>query len=201
MDSVVEVQSKYKIQALTMDHLPAATVLAVEGYRSDPVILALQGAVSNADRERLLHLYFGRLLLMGIRFGAPAVVTCGATLAGVASIYPAGSYPPPWPRAAKETLVLGASLKWAQARHYPKNDFNYMELCVASKKYSKQGVGSRLMDEFENYSSLNHKGMYLETTNPHSILFFENLGYQRVAEFTTGMLPCWSFWKNPGMGA
>lgn len=94
-------------------------------------------------------------------------------------------------RFAFSTLGLANTIK-AMKREaeikkiYPPNPFYHLWFIGVVPSQQRQGHGSRLLNELIDHSTINQKSIYLETSAPANIPWYEKFGFSRYAELDFG---------------
>lgn len=82
----------------------------------------------------------------------------------------------------------------------PSEPFDYLQFLAVVPSWQRRGVGSEVLGPGLLRCDVDHRGSYLETTNPENLAFYEGHGFTVRAEVTLegGGPRLWTMWRNPG---
>lgn len=167
----------------------AVEVLA-GAFVDDPAWVAI-GPRRVPARRRLLERYYDILIGESLRWGGPNwCVVRQRSVVGVALTYANGlRFPPPRAtlREAPPFLLAGPGPglrgAWVDAvmkRHHPQHEHLLLWYLAAHPGLQRQGVGRALLDHIRTEASRARQPIYLDTTKPENVPYYESHGYRQV---------------------
>ncbi len=171
-------------------HLPAVIPLLTEAFVSDAGMCALCSGTTEAHYWQCLTAWFRATLGLQLATSQPAwVVIVDDMIVGVALLTQASERcaPHAWLRWVVEVgNHCGWGTVWRTARHEhrravyrPAQAHTVLEFIAVHEAYQGQGYAALLLDVAQQWSTTHtvSGGIWLETTRPRNIAFFEHFGY------------------------
>jgi GNAT superfamily N-acetyltransferase len=167
----------------------AVEVLAA-AFLNDPAWVAI-GPRRVPARRRLLDRYYDILVREALRWGGPSwCVIHECSVVGVALTYANGlRFPPPLAmlREAPPFLLAGPGpglrAAWVDSvmkRHHPHDEHLLLWYLAAHPSMQRQGIGRMLLDHIRGEASRAHRAIYLDTTKPENVPYYESHGYREI---------------------
>jgi len=196
----------FEIRPAKSGDVEAAVAALAEAFAPDPLMAYLFGDHPNGLRPSVAT-FFSILLRVRLALGMPAFVLCrGGEVMGAAMGYDASR--PAWPDAlagewdrfeatAPELAARFAAYDAICDAHQPPQDHYYLGVIGVRPALQGQGAGRALLDAFCEASRTDARshGVYLDTTNPSSLAFYDRNGFERRGEGRLGATPVWCVWK------
>jgi GNAT superfamily N-acetyltransferase len=167
----------------------AVEVLA-GAFLHDPAWVAI-GPRRVPARRRLLERYYDVLVGEGLRWGGPNwCVIHQRSVVGVALTYANGLRFPP-PRATLHEAppfllagpgpgLRGAWVDSVMKRRHPHHEHLLLWYLAAHTSLQRQGIGRALLDHIRSEASRARRPIYLDTTKPENVLYYESQGYRQI---------------------
>lgn len=196
----------FQIRPANPTDVDAAVAALAAAFADDPLMAYLFGDNRNGMRASTAA-FFSILLRARLELGMPAMVLAqGGEVLGAAMGY--DTHRPEWPaaRAAEwtrfETHAPGLADRFAAydeicAAYQPAEPHHYLGVIGVSPQLQGKGAGKALLEAFCEGSRANPQshGVYLDTTNPRSLAFYDGNGFERRGEGRLGAVSVWCVWR------
>lgn len=196
----------FEIRPAKAGDVDAAVAALGEAFAPDPLMDYLFGDHPDGLGPSVAA-FFSILLRVRLELGMPAfVLRRDGEVMGAAMGYDTSR--PVWPNAfAGEWERFEASGPDLAARfaaydaiceaYQPAPAHYYLGVIGVSPALQGQGAGKGLLDTFCEASRADGRshGVYLDTTNPSSLAFYDRSGFERRGEGRLGATPVWCVWK------
>ena len=196
----------FEIRPATSDDVAPAVAALVEAFADDPLMAYLYGDDPRGVRANVAT-FFSILLRVRLALAMPAMVLLrDGEVAGAAMGYDVSrpTWPAPlaaeWERFEGGAPDLPARMAAYDAicvAHQPAQDHHYLGVIGVRPSLQGQGAGKALLEAFCEGSREDGRshGVYLDTTNPSSLAFYDRNGFQRLGEGRLGATPVWCVWR------
>jgi GNAT superfamily N-acetyltransferase len=195
-----------KILSITQQDYHQAAQLLSRAFVDDPVSVAIYRNFPATKRIHALEVDFSAELRLCLRRGYPIQANENGRMVAVAVIYPPGCYPFPlldqWMLLVKSILGNGwydvrAWMKWLDEvdRQHPKITHYYLEYIGVTPQDQGKGYGTGILKYLSTQADARRMGCYLENANPRNLPFYQQAGFQVIAERQIIGLPTWFMWR------
>ena len=198
-----------RAQPLTSENYTGTAEVWARAFEDDPAPLAILKGYGVEARLRALNIAFSNNLRHCAPPATPLSIHNEAELAGAAMIHRPGQFPPPmaaqlrvfW-EGFKAVRSLSIMWRWAKflstlEKHQPKEPHFYLETLGIDPQWQGLGFGSRLMEQLNQWADAEGVGVYLETTKPRNVPFYERHGFHVTKELDVIGVHVWLMWRAP----
>lgn len=196
----------FEIRAARAADVEAAVAALAEAFAPDPLMAYLYGNDPRGVRA-CVATFFSVLLRARLALGMPAfVLEQDGAVQGAVMGYDVTR--PAWPAAiTAEWARFEASAPDLPARFaaydqiceafQPAQPHHYLGVIGVRPALQGQGAGKALLEAFCDLSREDggSHGVYLDTTNPDSLAFYDRNGFERRGEGLLGATPVWCVWR------
>lgn len=196
----------FDIRAATSNDVSTAISVLGDAFAEDPLMAYLFHNHPSGVRGGAME-FFSILLRVRIALAMPAyVLQQGGAIRGATMGYDTSR--PTWPAAFTEewtafearTPGLAARLSAYETicdAHQPNEPHYYLGVIGVDPSLQGKGAGKAMLDAFCTLSQADPKsrGVYLDTTNPNSLAFYDKNGFQRRGEGQLDSAPVWCVYK------
>ncbi|WP_442578562.1 GNAT family N-acetyltransferase [Mesorhizobium sp. ASY16-5R] len=196
----------YKIRSAEPGDVGGAVAALGDAFADDPLMSYLFRETPNGVRAGATE-FFSILLRARIALGMPAYVLRQAEGMGVAMGYDTSR--PAWPAMLEtEWRQFEVSLPGFAARlaayekicetHQPIEGHFYLGVIGIHPSLQRKGAGKALLDAFCALSRADPQshGVYLDTSNPSSLQFYYNNGFELRGQGSLDTTPLWCVYKR-----
>ncbi|MEW5687844.1 MAG: N-acetyltransferase [Pseudomonadota bacterium] len=197
--------ARFTIRDATPADVEAAVSALAEAFADDPLMAYLYGD-DPRGMTGCVKAFFSILLRVRLELDMPAMVLeRDGEILGAAMGYDTSR--PDWPPSlADEWDRFEAGAPDLPARmaaydeicttHQPGGEHYYLGVIGVHPRLQGQGAGKALLDAFCERSRADalSQGVYLDTTNPRSLAFYDRNGFQRRGEGQLDATPVWCVW-------
>lgn len=197
----------FKVRPATADDVAPAIAALVEAFAPDPLMTYLYGDHPAGVRASVAT-FFTILLRVRLTLGMPAFVLeqDGQVLGAVMGY---DTTRPTWPADLAEewrrfeTSAPDLIARFAAYEHItdacqPSQPHHYLGVIGVHPTLQGQGAGKLLLEVFCDHARADplSNGVYLDTTNPNSLAFYDTNGFARHGEGDLGGTPVWCVWRE-----
>lgn len=197
---------RFAIRDARPDDVEAAVAALAEAFAPDPLMAYLYGDDPRGV-SACVATFFSILLRARLALGMPAfVLEQDGEVQGAAMGYDVTR--PTWPAAitaewerfeasAPDLVARFAAYDGICEAHQPAQAHYYLGVIGMRPALQGQGAGKALLDAFCDLSRDDDRshGVYLDTTNPDSLAFYDRNGFERRGEGLLGSTPVWCVWR------
>ena len=197
----------FEVRSARPGDIEGAVTALGEAFDQDPLMLYLFRENPNGVRAGAME-FFSILLRARIALGMPAYVLQQADgVPGAAMGY--DTLRPVWPAAlAREWRQFELGVPGFAARlaayekiceaHQPSEDHHYLGVIGVHPSLQGKGAGKALLEAFcaRSRTDPQSHGVYLDTSNPGSLQFYYNNGFELRGEGSLDAAPLWCVYKR-----
>jgi ribosomal protein S18 acetylase RimI-like enzyme len=197
----------FEVRSAQPGNIEGAVTALGEAFDQDPLMLYLFRDNPNGVRAGAMA-FFSILLRARLALGMPAYVLQQADGApGAAMGYDTAR--PVWPAALSsewrqfELGVPGFAARLAAYEkiceaHQPSEDHYYLGVIGVHPSLQGKGAGKALLDAFcaRSQADPQSRGVYLDTSNPRSLEFYYNNGFELRGQGSLDTAPLWCVYKR-----
>ena len=180
-----------EIRELGRVELDAGAGIMTAAFPDDPGWVAI-GPDRRGHRRLVIHAYHRAVLRVTQRYGRPiyGAFAADGTLAGIASTFALGRYPPPgWTFAAyTPAFVLAGPVPSVRAlkasgiqeRGHPHEPHLYLWFLAVDPERQRGGIGRALIARVHEAAA--GAPVYLDTANPANLPYYASNGFELIGE-------------------
>ncbi len=197
----------FKIRNAGAGDVEAAVAALGDAFADDPLMAYFFGESPDGIRAGATQ-FFSILLRARIALGMPAYVLQQAD-AVLGTVMGYDTFRPAWPAALAaqwrqfEADVPGLAGRLGAyeeicAAHRPNEDHYYLGVIGVHPSLQGKGAGKTLLDVFceDSHADPRSRGVYLETSNPSSLQFYYNNGFELRGAGNLDATPLWCVYKR-----
>ncbi len=199
--------SGIEMVTLVEQHIHRAASLLAEAFAGDPDVAVIFRGSRKGNLE-ILKKHYRNLVALHVPYGKSVCALLDGELAGAMLLSAPGE--DAVTGAGMGRLIVGMilhaglgivwrGLKSARddEKHRPKQPHYYLETIGVAPKYHGRGIGNALLSHLTERADRERSLIYLSTTNPETLPFYEKCGFHTISETHSLGIPNYHMVRKP----